>query len=64
MKDDIVESHQLKLFKRYVDDIINRCKKNQVDLSFNYLNNYHHNITLTLELNRKSLLNTKLGFQN
>ena len=64
MKDDIVETHQFNFYKRYVDDIINRCKKNQVDLSFNDLNNYHHNIKLTLELNRKRLLNTKLGFQN
>ena len=64
MKDDIVETHQLKFYKRYVDDIINRCKKNQVHLSFNDLNNYHPNINLTLQLNRKRLLNTKLEFQN
>ena len=41
MEDNIVEKRQPKFYKRYVDDIINRRKKNQVDLLFNDLNNYH-----------------------
>ena len=44
--------------------IINRRKKNQVDLSFSDLNNYHQNINLTLELNRKRFLHANLEFQN
>ena len=41
MEDDVIEKHQPKFYKCYADDIINRRKKNQVDLSFNDLNNYH-----------------------
>ena len=64
MEDDIVEKYQLKFYKRYVDDIINRRKKNKVDVLFNYINNYHQNIKLTLELNPKMFLDTNLEFQN
>ena len=60
MEDDVVEKYQPKFYKRYVDDIINRRKKNQVDLLFNDLNNYHHKIKLTLELNPKKFLDTNL----
>ena len=58
MVDDIVEKHKPKFYKRYVDDIINRRKKNEVDLLSIDLNNYHQNIKLTLELNPKRLLDT------
>ena len=37
MENDIVEKYQLKFYKHYVDDIINRRKKNQEDLLFNDL---------------------------
>ena len=40
MEDDI-EKYQHKFYKRYVDDIINCYKKNQVDLLFSDLNNCH-----------------------
>ena len=41
MENDIVEKHKPKFYKRYVDHIINHCKKIQVDLSLNDLNDYH-----------------------
>ena len=41
MEDEIVEKHQPKFYKRYVDDIVNPCKKNQVDLLFNDLINFN-----------------------
>ena len=41
---------------------INGRKKNQEDLLFNDLNNYHQNIKLTLELNPKRYLDT--NFEN
>ena len=44
--------------------MINCRKKNQVDLLFNNLNNYHQNIKLTLELNPKRFLDTNLEFKN
>ena len=51
MEDDIVEKYQPTFYKRYVDDIINRCKKNQADLLLNSLNNHYLNINLTLKVN-------------
>ena len=54
----------LRFHKRYVDDTIHRRKKNQVDLLFNDLNNYHPNINLALELNPKRFLDTNLEFKN
>ena len=44
MEDDVVEKYQPKFYKRYVDDLINCGKKNQVDLLFNDLNNYHEKV--------------------
>ena len=63
-EDDIVEKYQPMFYKSYIDDIINRRKKNQVDLLFNDLNNYHPNINLILELNPKRFLDTNLEFEN
>ena len=64
VEDDEVEKYQPKFYKRYVGDISNRRKKNQVDLLFNDLNNYDQNVKLTLELNPKRFLDTDLEFQN
>ena len=64
MEEDAVGKYQPKFYKSYVDDIINRRKKNQADLLLNDLNNYHQNIKLTLELNPKMFLDTNLEFQN
>ena len=61
MEDDVVEKHQSKFDKRYVDDIINHRKKNQVDLLFNDLNDYCQK--LRLELNTKMFLDTNLEFK-
>ena len=60
MEDNMVEKYPPTFYERYVDDIINHCKKNQVDLLFNDLNNYHQNIKLTLELNQKKVFRLQL----
>ena len=49
MEDNIAEKHQPKFYKLYVDDIVNHCKKNQVNILFNELYNYHQNIKLELK---------------
>ena len=64
MEDDILEKYQPTFYKRCVDDIINRRKKNEVDLLFNDLINYHPNINLTLELSPKRFLDTNLECKN
>ena len=43
-ENDVVQKCQPKFYKRYVDHIINRRKKKQVDPLFNGSNNYHQNI--------------------
>ena len=55
MNKDIVEKLQPKFYKCYVDDIINCPKKNQVDLLFNDLVNYHQNIDLTFRTKPKKV---------
>ena len=55
MDKDIVEKPQPKFYKCCVDDIINCPKKNQVDLLFNDLVNYHQNIDLTFRTKPKKV---------
>ena len=43
-----------------MDDIYNRCKKNEFDEVFHALNNYHENIKLTIELSPSKLLDTQI----
>ena len=38
-------------YRRFVDDIINRRKKNEHDIIFENLNKYHPKINLTIEVN-------------
>ena len=64
MEDDIVEKYRPTFYKRYVDTIFNCRKKDQVDLLFNELNNYHPNINLTQKLNPKRFSDTNLEFEN
>ena len=64
MEYDIIEKYQPTFYKRYVEDIVNRRKKNQVYLLFHDVSNYHPNINLTLELNLKRFSDTNLEFEN
>jgi len=60
MEQEIVVPIQPKLYKRYVDDIYVRRKKNVQDELFKKLNNYHPNIKLTIEQNPEKFLDTKI----
>ena len=51
-------------YKRYVDDMYVRRKKNGVDKQFEELNSYHKNIKLTLEVNPTKFLDTELVREN
>ena len=46
-------------YRRFVDDIYSRRKLGDNSL-FDRINNYHPNIKLTIELNLRKFLNTKL----
>ena len=59
MENDIVISTKPIFYRRYVDDIYNRTKKNIED-SFKALNSYHKNIKLTIEINPIKFLDTHL----
>ena len=50
MEQDIVVPRQPMFCKRFVDDIINRRKKNEPDELFSEINNYHENIRFTIEI--------------
>ena len=46
MEIEIVCSLKPLFYSRYVDDIYNRHKKDEIDKVFHALNNYHENIKL------------------
>ena len=60
MEKDVVIPMNPSLYKRYVDDTCAKRKKNQPDLLFQQLNNYHPNIKLTIEVDPKRCLDTEL----
>ena len=47
-------------YRRFVDDIYNRRKKNTEDKCYHSLNNYHKNIKLTIEVSPTTFLDTHL----
>ena len=61
MEDDVVEKCQPKFYKRYVDNIINRRKKNQV--MFTDLNSYHQKLTLELSTEKSTELSVELSIE-
>ena len=60
MKNDVVIPLKPIFYRRFVDDIINRRKKNIPDQLFFKLNNYHRNIELTIEISPTNFLDTQL----
>ena len=60
MENDIVIPTKPIFYRRYVDDIYNRRKKNIEDSLFKALNSYHKNIKLTIEINPIQFLDTHL----
>ena len=51
-------------YRRYVDDIYNRCKINKKDYLYEALNKYHKNIQVTVEKSPSKFLDTKLLINN
>ena len=60
MEIDVVRPLKPLLYSRYVDDIYNRCKKDEFDEVFHALNNYHENIELAMEISLSKFLNTQI----
>ena len=59
-ENDVVKPLKPLFYKRYVDDIYSRRKKNCTDQLYHELNNYHPNINLTIEINPKNFLDTQV----
>ena len=65
MEKNAIKSPRKPLFyKRFVDDIFTRRKKNMPDKLFQFLNNYHQNIKLTCKISPKKFLDTKIIANN
>ena len=47
-------------YRRFVDDVINRRKKNEPDLLFQSINDYHTKLRFTLEVKPEKFLDTKI----
>ena len=56
----VVKPMKPKFYRRYVDDIIKRRKKNCPDLLLEKLNSYHPNIEFTVEVNPAQFLDTQI----
>ena len=59
-ENDILLPLKPKLYSKYVDDVFNKRKVNIKGILFERSNNCYPKCRLTIELNRKSFLDTKL----
>ena len=60
MEKDVVIPFKPKFYKRFVDDIYRRRKRNEPDELFDKMNSCHPSIKLTIETSPKKLLDTKI----
>ena len=63
-ENDLVKPMKPVFYKRYVDDIYSRSKKNCTDQLYHELNNYHSNINLTIEISPKKFHDTQVITKN
>ena len=59
-KNNVVRPEKPLFYRRFVDDIINRRKKNEHHIIFENLNKYHPKINFTIEVNPCKFLDTKI----
>lgn len=64
LENEIVRPTESIVYKRFVDDVINRRVMNQPDRLFNLMNNYHQNIRFTVEVNPAKFLSSHLFIGN
>ena len=60
MEKDIITPHNPIFYKRYVDDIYVRRKKDESDILFDEMNKFHKNIKFTIEKDPKKFLDTEI----
>ena len=59
-ENNVVKLEKPLLYRRFVDDIINKRKKNDHGNIFKNLNNFHPKINVTIEVNPSKFLDTKI----
>ena len=57
---NVVKHEKTLFYRRFVDDIMNKRKKNKRDVIFEDLNKYHPKIILTIQVNSCKLFDTKI----
>ena len=62
--EEVVKPTNPSFYKRFVDDIISKKKKDQPDLLFENLNNHHPNIKYTIETMPQKFLDTKIIYED
>ena len=60
LENDIVVPMKPLFYRRFVDDVINKRRKNTPDLLLDKLNSYHPRIKFTIEVNPTRFLDTKV----
>ena len=60
MEKNVVISRKPKFYKRFVDGIYRRRKRNEPDELFDKMNSYHPNIKLAIEISLEKFLDTKI----
>ena len=60
LENDIVVPMKPLFYRRFVDDVINKRRKNTPDLLLDKLNSYHPRIKFTIEVNPTRFLDTKI----
>ena len=62
--EEVVKPTNPSFYKRFVDDIISKKKKDQPDLLFENLNNHHPNIKYTIETMPQKFLDKKIIYED
>ena len=63
-EEEVGETTNPIFYKRFVNDIISKKKKNQPDLLFDNLNIHHSNIKYTIETMPRNFLETKIIYDD
>ena len=63
-ENDVVKPLKSFFYKRFVDGMYGRCKKNCTDQFYHELNNYHPNVNLTIEINSEMFRDTQFITKN
>ena len=64
MEKEIVEPSKPEFYRRFVDDSINKRKKNAPDELFEKFNNYHEKLKFTIEISPTKFLDTQILYHD